>query len=637
MAPGPFKRKPLGLDVPRTVAVESPPGIAALFVIRFDIKAGYVIFWKRTIPGVDIEGAVEYKSLPSGLHNVSEDLVYFIHEQYAGISAFVNWPAEEAERNAKMFAIGVLVPLSSGRLGKSWRHAPKLKELAQSYAQDMSKTQPLEDYWGAFETRDSDSAMPPDSPLESPLSFRLRAHGDRPDSMLRSRAFSDAIMLETPRPALTPFHPASSLPDFLDSFGPLIFPLYRAALLRKRVLFMAEPPVHVPCSYVYDLSLLASLPNSLLPLLPQNGLPPPRPRPLFNVGIHDIPYLASFVGASPKTDRDSAWIACSTDSVLSVKPELFDVLVTLPPPHSRNAAEKVFPTVSIFHTQPTKGRTPQSVVLKATQRDARRYYTLCRGLRHVSQNEDAQTDPDDDSDAASTYSSSPIVEPLSWARLAYTSFIWWASAGEKRDGLSEEEEEEHQIEQDTRLLASVETLPSPPLGSIGRRSIPPHQSAQQPPEIALVAYFRRLTTQIFITLSDVIARHDSRNLPDDNDDDDDNEPPYEDDNEEEYDPEDEDDPEPSSLAIGRHSPQADEDDSRRPLLSQQQPSEIRNGSAHPHDSDPVKITSEDLTEMGLDVWSAADRVFVEELVLLWWGRRAYVDSARLRCCGVSLL
>jgi hypothetical protein len=28
-----------------------------------------------------------------------------------------------------MFAIGVLVPLSSGRLGKSWRHAPRLKEL----------------------------------------------------------------------------------------------------------------------------------------------------------------------------------------------------------------------------------------------------------------------------------------------------------------------------------------------------------------------------------------------------------------------------------------------------------------------------------------------------------------------------
>lgn len=56
---------------------------------------------------------------------------YFVHEQYAGISAFVNQPADESERNAKMFAIGVLVPLSSGRLGKSWRHASRLKDLAQ--------------------------------------------------------------------------------------------------------------------------------------------------------------------------------------------------------------------------------------------------------------------------------------------------------------------------------------------------------------------------------------------------------------------------------------------------------------------------------------------------------------------------
>lgn len=34
------RKKSLGLDVPRTSASESQPGIAALFVINFDIKAG---------------------------------------------------------------------------------------------------------------------------------------------------------------------------------------------------------------------------------------------------------------------------------------------------------------------------------------------------------------------------------------------------------------------------------------------------------------------------------------------------------------------------------------------------------------------------------------------------------------------
>jgi hypothetical protein len=69
--------------------------------------------------------------MDTGLANRVILVRYFVHEQYAGISAFVKQDADESERNAKMFSIGVLVPLSSGRLGKSWRHAPNLKELAQ--------------------------------------------------------------------------------------------------------------------------------------------------------------------------------------------------------------------------------------------------------------------------------------------------------------------------------------------------------------------------------------------------------------------------------------------------------------------------------------------------------------------------
>lgn len=47
---------------------------------------------------------------------------------------------------------------------------------------------------------------------------------------------------------LSPHHPALSLPSMLQSFGPLLFPLYRAALLRKRILFMSEAPVELACN-----------------------------------------------------------------------------------------------------------------------------------------------------------------------------------------------------------------------------------------------------------------------------------------------------------------------------------------------------------------------------------------------------
>jgi len=109
---------------------ELPP-VSALFLIYFDIKAGYTIGWRRSLPGIELEGVVEYKSLPSGLHTVNEDLIYFVHDHYAGLSAFANAPASEQSRNARMIAVGVLVPLSYGRLGRSWKHADKLKEMAQ--------------------------------------------------------------------------------------------------------------------------------------------------------------------------------------------------------------------------------------------------------------------------------------------------------------------------------------------------------------------------------------------------------------------------------------------------------------------------------------------------------------------------
>lgn len=79
---------------------------------------------------VDLDG-VEFSSLPSGLHNLKEDLVYFVHGQYAGVSAFVNVPAGDEERGALMLSVGALVPLSYGRLGRSWRHAEGLKALAK--------------------------------------------------------------------------------------------------------------------------------------------------------------------------------------------------------------------------------------------------------------------------------------------------------------------------------------------------------------------------------------------------------------------------------------------------------------------------------------------------------------------------
>jgi hypothetical protein len=120
----------VSLDATNVPPNDLPP-ISALFLIYFDIKAGYTIGWKRSLPGIELDGVVEYKSLPSGLHTVKDDLIYFVHENHAGLSAFVNKPAAEEVRNARMIAVGAMVPLSYGRLGRCWKHAEKLKEIAR--------------------------------------------------------------------------------------------------------------------------------------------------------------------------------------------------------------------------------------------------------------------------------------------------------------------------------------------------------------------------------------------------------------------------------------------------------------------------------------------------------------------------
>ena len=60
-------------------------------------------------------------------------------DEHTGISAFVNKSTDEWERNALMIAVGALVPLSRGRLGRSWKHAESLKKLAEYVNQRTSE------------------------------------------------------------------------------------------------------------------------------------------------------------------------------------------------------------------------------------------------------------------------------------------------------------------------------------------------------------------------------------------------------------------------------------------------------------------------------------------------------------------
>lgn len=134
-------------------------------------------------------------------------------------------------------------------------------------------------------------------------------------------------------------------------------------------------------------------------------------------------------------------------------------------------------------------------------------------------------------------------------------------------------------------------------------------------EMRIIAYFHRLTTLILKTLADVIDASDSHS---------------------DYEPSSSTEPQPqppqsnSNPSDEEIDNPTEENADTSPLLSKPPPEE------NPPTPNPIPITTEDMSRMGLDIWSESDRVFVKELVGLYWGRRADVRGGGVECCGVRI-
>ncbi|KAF6218072.1 hypothetical protein HO133_006484 [Letharia lupina] len=479
--------------------------------------------------------------------------------------------------------------------------------MARTLVQDPTKTQPLKDFWLAHKLPNEEDSQKEaaESPSDGQAKRRQSQGSPNGKTRNRHRAVSTASALAPPGQSLSSHHPALSLPVLLDTFGPLIFPLYKAALLRKRILLVGQAPVELACNFVYDISVVSCIPSSVSDLLPLEPLPT-RLRPLFAAGVHDMATLAQgsrdINPSSELTDEGMGygWVACTTDNILSHKDHLFDTLVTIPPSYSKQAKEKIWPRVEV----------KKGTEIKATQRDLRRYRTLRRELRrfpsghspHASKYSSMEQTSDlpfenaqETYDDASSTLDTQLAEPQSWSALAYSSFMWWASAGEKRTDLDEE------ADHDAALLRHFDNYrgDSPDRPRSARKSpgrSPGVEGMDTSPaglEMTIIGYFHRLTILILKTLSDIIDASD-------------------------YSDEDTDD-------VGNADEDGNGGQKRRKCTSKDL-----------EDADAVYVSSEDMSRMGLDIWSESDRHFVRELVALYWGRKTDVRGGRVECCGVRI-
>jgi hypothetical protein len=281
---------------------------------------------------------------------------------------------------------------------------------------------------------------------------------------------------------------------------------------------------------------------------------------LFSVGVHDIPLLEDL--RNQKYDQHSlgaelseGWAACTTDEIIVTKTQLYDIVVELPSTNDAPPQERHWPRI----------RTSDGSLIKASQRDVARYRILHKELfkqRNASQpSPEAYTDDENehvapllsrdevdtkraDDDFNEAYDDT-VVEPMTWSRLAYMGYMWWASAGERDAYTTAERETDREL-----------------IGDLAEYS--------QSVETAVIAYFHRQSSLLIRTLSEVVES----------------------------------------------SQQGERDDDE--------------------DSDALIIDRDDLSRMGLDTWSEADRAFVQEFGSLYFGRTVGVKGSEVDCCGLRV-
>ncbi|KAG0311022.1 hypothetical protein BGZ97_012140 [Linnemannia gamsii] len=230
------------------------PTIDAIFVVRFDTRQGNVLEWSDSTPGIQLTGA-EYSALPSGLHTTPQDVIYFQLEGCVGVAVFKNTPADrEDHRGARMISVGVLVKPSAdtGRCGQVWRHIDFLKNRVGHHVIEGSDTTDLSDYFTAHKTQ-APTARPSSSTSTKRDSYRAMSRR----RISRSFTLSEPVQAIQPIPGVMPensdadeipsSHPSHQFLQLVESFGPSVYTLWKAALSRKRILIYTPPPIESTC------------------------------------------------------------------------------------------------------------------------------------------------------------------------------------------------------------------------------------------------------------------------------------------------------------------------------------------------------------------------------------------------------
>lgn len=370
---------------------------------------------------------LEARALPSGIHEYSSTSIYLTHELnnqlHYGMARF-----RQVDRNnnalsieavnvdrllVKMYSLGILVEPLKGQfwaplqyLSFGWEHTKALDNALVSYLgnEDISVIEKLK----------SDLI---------------------PESLILPVPGSDHLSFGN--------HPLSKFPAVLSLVGPLIFPLYKAAILRKRVLIITSSShghsqlLSEQCSsrdpgtagaLAYLISLLSVVPKNVHLDLPcDDSLKVSRP--IYSVGLSDLD--------SKFYERYPGYIATTGDEIMKSQTNVYDVALKFPAGNGiccdmTTSEEPDFPFKSTYNDYSKflklYLKLPQANLVETSTDDLASIKTSSSllsilGMGYLGETKDLKFlwEP--------RWWLAEATSPMSWREYIWLAFSWFASAG----------------------------------------------------------------------------------------------------------------------------------------------------------------------------------------------------------------
>ncbi|KAF5375835.1 hypothetical protein D9615_008178 [Tricholomella constricta] len=322
-----------------------PQDIVAIFHASFHPTQGNLIDWSlKASDDLNLDN-LEFSALPSGLHLVEQDVVYFTKDGQHGVCVFRRRKTvEHGHRGFRLSSLGILTAKS--HRPRPWRHTSALKDLIMMiYAQseESGLLQPTEDQWEParvfFEER----------------KVRRADLGGLGDWYGWSHELKE---IETDPPANPTFH----LPHLLRILGPSSLTMYKHVLGRRRILIYTLPPVEaacILCQVAADICYEAQLDNS--PEGHQTSHPHIgrlKGRCKEPINVLGMVTLSDMDRLHSESLTGRGWIACTTDAIFLEKPSCYDLLIDLTTSTPNKATRPTFYASKPIPPQPGNSRSP---------------------------------------------------------------------------------------------------------------------------------------------------------------------------------------------------------------------------------------------------------------------------------------